>query len=132
MREDLTIRMATLAHRLEPGIDWSAPDVVKLAVDSKGDALYFTRSAPRVEPGRQSLRHIGVYGFRRDFLQQFASWTPTAGERAERLEQLRALERGVKIRVFVASRAFSGVDTPEQLASLERRGPASAGGAAKS
>ena len=69
------------------------------------------------------LRHIGVYGFRRDFLLEFASWPPGDREQAERLEQWRAFERGIRIRVFTISRGFTGVDTPEQLAALERRGP---------
>jgi 3-deoxy-manno-octulosonate cytidylyltransferase (CMP-KDO synthetase) len=54
---------------------------------------------------------------------QFASWPPGRLELAERLEQLRALERGVHIKVILGERPFAGVDTPEQLAALERRGP---------
>lgn len=124
MRNDPSILMATLAHGWEEGVDWSAPELVKLAVDEKGDALYFTRSEPRVTKRDSVLRHIGVYGYRREFLEQFAAWPASTGERAERLEQLRAMERGVKIRVFQAARPFSGVDTPQQLEALERRGPA--------
>jgi 3-deoxy-manno-octulosonate cytidylyltransferase (CMP-KDO synthetase) len=69
------------------------------------------------------LRHVGVYGFRRPFLIEFASWPPGRHEQAERLEQLRAVERGVRIKVIECPGISSGVDTPEQLAALERRGP---------
>jgi 3-deoxy-manno-octulosonate cytidylyltransferase (CMP-KDO synthetase) len=69
------------------------------------------------------LRHVGVYAFTREFLLEFASWPPGRMEREERLEQLRAVERGVRIRVVSGTRPFAGVDTPEQLATLERRGP---------
>jgi 3-deoxy-manno-octulosonate cytidylyltransferase (CMP-KDO synthetase) len=71
------------------------------------------------------LRHVGVYAFTRDFLLEFAAWPPGRMEQEERLEQLRALEHGVRICVVSGSRPFTGVDTPEQLAALERRGPRS-------
>ena len=115
------VRMATLAHREEDPRTLQSPDVVKVGLDARGCALYFTRGvAPQ---GSDPLRHVGVYGFTREFLLEFASWPPGALEKAERLEQLRAVERGVKIRVYESARAFAGVDTPEQLAALEKRGP---------
>lgn len=125
MRADPDIRMATLAHP-EAGAAWIAsPDIVKAWVDGGGIALYFSRSgrAERHVPA-PPLRHIGVYGYRREFLLEFASWPQGEKEQAERLEQWRALERGVRIRVFTISKGFTGVDTPEQLAALEKRGPA--------
>jgi 3-deoxy-manno-octulosonate cytidylyltransferase (CMP-KDO synthetase) len=124
MRELPAIRMATLAHAEEHPGRLASLDVVKVVVDLAGDALYFSRvdiGAGTV--GGPALRHVGVYGFRRDTLFAFASWPPGVLEKAERLEQLRALERGVKIRVFTGTRPFSGVDTPEQMAALEARGP---------
>ena len=124
MREDPDVRMATLAHPEPDAAFLDAPDVVKVWVDDAGWALYFSRAG---RAGRATsappLRHVGVYGFRRDFLLEFASWPEGEREQAERLEQWRALERGVRIRVYVISKGFTGVDTPEQLAALERRGP---------
>ena len=128
MRAELDVRMATLAHPEPDAEALRAPDVVKVGVDARGDALYFTRGA--APPGSGPLRHVGVYGFTREFLLEFAAWPPGVLEQAERLEQLRAVERGVKIRVYESASAFSGVDTPEQLAALEKRGPRAGLGAA--
>jgi 3-deoxy-manno-octulosonate cytidylyltransferase (CMP-KDO synthetase) len=126
MRADPSIPMATLAHREEDAATMASRDVVKVGVDADGLALYFTRERP--DRAGRILRHIGVYGFRRDFLLEFAAWPPSVRERAERLEQLRAVDRGVPIRVFVSAVPSQGVDTPEQLEALERRGPARQGG----
>jgi 3-deoxy-manno-octulosonate cytidylyltransferase (CMP-KDO synthetase) len=125
MRDDDEVRMATLAHvEHEPRV-LAAEDVVKVVVDARGWALYFSRADLAAgSRGGPALRHVGVYGFRRDLLLEFTTWPPSALERAERLEQLRALEHGIRIKVIVGARAFAGVDTPEQLASLEQRGPA--------
>ncbi len=124
MRDDPGIEMATLAHHEPDARALASEHVVKVELDAGGWALYFTRQWPA--PGRaggEILRHIGVYGFRRSFLSEFASWPPGRREQAERLEQLRAVERGARIRVFASGRPAQGVDTPEQLAALERRGP---------
>jgi 3-deoxy-manno-octulosonate cytidylyltransferase (CMP-KDO synthetase) len=115
--------MATLAHPEADAEALRSEHVVKVEVDESGDALYFTREWPPPARGGEVLRHVGVYAFRRAFLLEFAGWPPGAAERRERLEQLRAVERGVKVRVVLGARAASGVDTPEQLAALERRGP---------
>ena len=122
MRAEPGVRMATLAHREADPETLRSADVVKVGVDAQGFALYFSRG-PGSRGRSTSLRHVGVYGFTRDFLLEFTSWPLGAREQAERLEQLRALERGVRIRVHEAKRAGAGVDTPEQLAALERRGP---------
>lgn len=124
MRADRSIRMATLAHEEPDARALASPDVVKVAVDGSGDAVYFTRLDRERDPrhGRR-LRHVGVYAYAREFLLEFATWPPGILELGERLEQLRALERGVKIRVLETSAGSTGIDTPEQLAALERRGP---------
>lgn len=124
MRADPTLRMATLAHPEPDGAALAAEDVVKVVVDAAGFALYFSRAAVAAAArGGPALRHVGVYAFTRGFLLEFATWPPGPLEQAERLEQLRALERGVRIRVFPGGAGTGGVDTPEQLAALERRGP---------
>lgn len=112
--------MGTLAHAEADARALAAEDVVKVAVDGRGRALYFTRQAPRT--GEPVLRHVGVYAFTRDTLLAFASWPPSDDERRERLEQLRALAHGVSILVATCAAAATGVDTPEQLAMLEARG----------
>ena len=123
MRAEPRIRMATLAHEESDPRALASRDVVKVEVDAEGFALYFTRDAASPRAGGTLLRHVGVYGFVREFLLEFAAWTPSEAERRERLEQLRALERGIAVRVFATSGGGFGVDTPEQLAELERRGP---------
>jgi 3-deoxy-manno-octulosonate cytidylyltransferase (CMP-KDO synthetase) len=124
MRDDPAIPMATLAHEEQDPRKLAAEDVVKVVVDASGFALYFSRADLAAgSKGGPALRHVGVYGFRRRFLLEFAAWPAGVLERAERLEQLRALERGVRIKVVTGTRAFAGVDTPEQLAALEKRGP---------
>lgn len=128
MRADRSLRMGTVAHR-EPDLALMASEnVVKVVVDDRGDALYFSRAdLAGASRGGPALRHAGVYAFRRDLLLEFASWPPGKLELAERLEQLRAVERGVRIRVVLGLRPFAGVDTPEQMAALEARGPRPAG-----
>jgi 3-deoxy-manno-octulosonate cytidylyltransferase (CMP-KDO synthetase) len=124
MRADRHVHLGTLAHREADPLVLVSEHVVKVETDDDGWALYFTRHWPAPEwAGGEVLRHVGVYGFRRPFLLEFASWPPGAREQSERLEQLRALERGVRIRVYESTRPASGVDTPEQLAALEQRGP---------
>jgi 3-deoxy-manno-octulosonate cytidylyltransferase (CMP-KDO synthetase) len=124
MRSDANIRMGTIAHH-EPDVRvLASPDVVKVVLDADGFALYFSRAdIANASGGGPALRHAGVYAFRRDLLLEFAAWPPGKLEQAERLEQLRAVERGVRIRVVLGEHPFTGVDTPEQMAALEMRGP---------
>jgi 3-deoxy-manno-octulosonate cytidylyltransferase (CMP-KDO synthetase) len=125
LREE-SIPMVTLAHRLEDPGEASRPSVVKVVTDSAGYALYFSRSPipyDRSGTGRTTplLRHVGLYGFRREALEEFVRTPPTPLERAEGLEQLRALEMGWKIRVLVGTWPSLAVDTPEDLEALHRR-----------
>ena len=102
------------------------PNVVKVVVDGQGFALYFSRAAiphlpngdPRVPPG--TYKHVGLYAYRRDFLLQLAALDPTPLERAERLEQLRALEHGYRIQTVEVTKDPVGVDTPEDLERVRR------------
>jgi 3-deoxy-manno-octulosonate cytidylyltransferase (CMP-KDO synthetase) len=124
MRADDTIAMGTIAHHEPDLAAMASENVVKVVLDERGFALYFSRAdLAGASHGGPALRHAGVYAFRRELLLQFASWPPGKLELAERLEQLRAVERGVRIKVVLGERPFAGVDTPEQLAALERRGP---------
>jgi 3-deoxy-manno-octulosonate cytidylyltransferase (CMP-KDO synthetase) len=129
---DASLPMATLATPILDDEEWRNPNVVKVVVDLEGRALYFSRSAvphhrDGAPPGAAlGLRHIGLYVYRRDFLLAFARLQPTPLERAERLEQLRALERGFRIRVVEVEKAAIEVDTPQDLerarAAAARRG----------
>ena len=124
MRADDSLRMGTIAHH-EPDVSlMQSENVVKVVVDHAGMALYFSRAdLAGASRGGPALRHAGVYAFQRDLLQDFATWPPGQLELAERLEQLRAVERGVRIKVVLGAAPFAGVDTPEQMAALEARGP---------
>ena len=109
--------MVTAAHPFINPADIMSPHQVKVVTDRSGRALYFSRSPipfPRKNRTRyQTLRHQGIYGFRRDLLLQFVRWKPSPLERAESLEQLRALENGVSVHVLVTRHGSPGVDTPE-------------------
>jgi 3-deoxy-manno-octulosonate cytidylyltransferase (CMP-KDO synthetase) len=124
MQSDRSILMGTIAHHEPDAAALAKPEVVKVVLDRDDFALYFSRAdIANASGGGPALRHAGVYAFRRELLMEFASWPPGKLEQAERLEQLRALERGVRIKVVLGAAPFSGVDTPEQLAALEKRGP---------
>jgi 3-deoxy-manno-octulosonate cytidylyltransferase (CMP-KDO synthetase) len=113
--------MATIGTPIVDEVEWRNPNVVKVVCDNRGDALYFSRSPIpfwRDHEGvpDSALRHIGVYGYRRDFLLEFASWPPGQIEQIEKLEQLRAMERGYRIRLVRSVAPSLEVDTPEDLA----------------
>jgi 3-deoxy-manno-octulosonate cytidylyltransferase (CMP-KDO synthetase) len=109
--------MGTLCTRIERGEDIADPNVVKVVMDAQGNAIYFSR-AP-IPYRRDSLervsyfKHIGLYVYRREFLLEYPGLPVGPLERAERLEQLRALENGHKIRVVETAYDSLGVDTPE-------------------
>ena len=124
MRADDSVTMGTVAHHEPDLAAMASENVVKVVLDDAGFALYFSRAdLAGASRGGPALRHAGVYAFRREQLMEFASWPPGRLELAERLEQLRAVERGVRIKVVLGERPFAGVDTREQLQALERRGP---------
>ena len=123
LRSDRAIQIVTAAHPFEYPEDALSPHQVKVVVDHAGNALYFSRAPiPFHEKGHSlSLRHQGIYGFRRNALLQFVKWKPTALERAESLEQLRALENGVKVHVLITAKGFPGIDTPADAKTLEQK-----------
>jgi 3-deoxy-manno-octulosonate cytidylyltransferase (CMP-KDO synthetase) len=114
--------MATLARHLEPGEE-HLPQVVKVVLDARGRALYFSRSLipyPRSPGEVLPLAHIGLYGFSAATLQRIARLPETNLERAEGLEQLRALWHGIPIEVGVGRYRSVAVDTPDDLERVRR------------
>jgi len=124
LRSDRKIGIVTAAHPFANAAEASSPHQVKVIVDLRGNALYFSRYAIPFPRDRSApiryLRHQGIYGFRRQTLLQFVKWKPTPLERAESLEQLRALENGVKVHVLVTKHGSPGVDTPQDAIALEQ------------
>lgn len=122
---DKKIDVSTLAFRINNVDDLKNPSVPKVVFDYHNFALYFSRSTiPFVRGARTSLekiktteiyKHIGLYVFRRNALFKFTSLEPTDLERAEKLEQLRMLEHGMKIKIVITDCETLSVDTPEDL-----------------
>ena len=124
LNDEPRVRMATAACPLDPA-DLDNPNVVKVVCDLEGDALYFSRcpipcdrDGDGAPPAR--LRHLGIYAYRRGFLLDFVERKPTPLEKSEKLEQLRTLEYGAKIRVLITKSAGPGIDTPEDAAAAEK------------
>ena len=144
LRSDRKVGMVTAAHPFKNPADASSPHQVKVVLDLCGNALYFSRAAIPASPNdwamalvsgqsnqsakmptprnpRCFLRHQGIYGFRRETLLQFVRWRPSPLEHAESLEQLRALENGVKVHVLITAVGSPGIDTPEDATALEQK-----------
>ncbi len=115
--EQSPVGIATLACPLESDEEFQARDVVKVVTDSVGNALYFSRAA--IGSRETALRHIGVYAYRRAAIERFVSLDPSPLERAESLEQLRALQHGFRIAVSRTGKPHLGVDRPEDVARVE-------------
>jgi 3-deoxy-manno-octulosonate cytidylyltransferase (CMP-KDO synthetase) len=109
--------MATMACPLGSGEEFEARDVVKVVLDAAGRALFFSR-AP-IGSRETALRHIGVYAYLRTAIERFVALPQAPLERAESLEQLRALHHGFKIAVLQTTRPHLGVDRPEDVARVE-------------
>jgi 3-deoxy-manno-octulosonate cytidylyltransferase (CMP-KDO synthetase) len=117
--QDPVVTLATAATAEE----MANPNAVKVVLARDGAALYFSRSAvpyPRNEGGFIPLKHLGIYGYQRDALLRLAALEPTPLERSESLEQLRALENGIPIRVLTVARGSFGVDTAADLERVEK------------
>lgn len=139
LRADATAVMSTLCTPASPD-EYDNPNVVKVVVDRRGHALYFSRSpipcfrggppafdfAQAREGGPYSppmYKHIGLYGYRREFLLTFASLPQTPLEQAESLEQLRVLEHGYRICTVITRHSTIEVDTPDDLERVRRHEP---------
>jgi 3-deoxy-manno-octulosonate cytidylyltransferase (CMP-KDO synthetase) len=125
LADDPTIPMGTLKKRIEDPREIGDPNVVKVVTDRFGNAIYFSRSTiPYVRDVHDlhtgHYKHIGLYVYRRDFLLRYSDLPIGPLERAERLEQLRALENGYPIRVVETDYESLGVDTPEDLERVSR------------
>jgi 3-deoxy-manno-octulosonate cytidylyltransferase (CMP-KDO synthetase) len=124
MAKDRDIEMITSASVFQPEDDLTNPNMVKVVTDRFGDALYFSRSPiPYVRTDGETprfLRHQGIYGYTTKFLLEFVTWKASPLEKAESLEQLRALENGAMIHVVLAKHVAVSVDTPEDVLAVER------------
>lgn len=119
------VPVATVASPFMPGEDPANPNIVKAVVGANSRALYFSRALvpfnrDGAADGVKPLKHVGLYVYRRPFLPTFVLMPSTPLERTEQLEQLRVLENGYDIAVAIGEARFHGVDTPEQLAALQR------------
>ena len=116
-KEDSSLQMGTVGCPLLEE-EYNEPSAVKVIVNRLGNAMYFSRSLipyPRNAFVQPPLKHVGMYGYQRQFLLDYAKMEPTPAELTESLEQLRALENGYTIRVITTNQRFVGVDTPEDL-----------------
>ncbi len=138
LAEDTGIPMGTLMTPVGSTEELMNPNVVKVVVDRLGFALYFSRSPiphqrdeisekDKKSAFRRAFKHVGLYVYRREFLLRYPRLEPTPLEDLEKLEQLRALEHGFRIRVVETSLLSQGVDTPEDLERARRILAASGG-----
>ena len=125
--KDLTksIAVASLMERITDPDDIANPNNVKVVVNKFGEALYFSRNVipfPRDPNTKVSYyKHIGIYAYRKEALQQFTELPPSLLEETEKLEQLRYLENGFKIRLALTNIPTIGIDTPEDLERARKR-----------
>lgn len=119
--DDPGCEMATLKRRISSADEIGNPNVVKVVCGLNGDALYFSRHAIPFDRGSEATwwKHIGIYVYRRSLLLSYSALRRGPLEDAEKLEQLRALENGIPIRVAETEYDTIGVDTPEDLAAVE-------------
>ncbi|NVJ85327.1 MAG: 3-deoxy-manno-octulosonate cytidylyltransferase [Algoriphagus sp.] len=116
--QDDSVQMASLFHEISED-EAQNPNAVKVVLDEKGDALYFSRSPIPYNrdqiPNLIFKKHIGVYAYRREILLQFTSWQKGDLEQIEMLEQLRLVEKGIKIRMVKTTHQAIAIDTAEDL-----------------
>ena len=113
--------MGTVIKEITDDGDFLNPNVVKCVTDDQGYALYFSRAPipyhrnKNIALATKNYKHLGLYAYRKDFLMQYKTWPKGALESAEELEQLRVLERGVKIKTTKSNFESIAVDTPQDL-----------------
>lgn len=117
--DDSTVMVGSLMHKIVDREMVTNPNMVKVVTDKNGYALYFSRSplpyARNTETPFTYYRHIGVYGYRKQALMQFVKWPVSELENIEKLEQLRYLENGIRIRMVKTDFEAVGIDIPEDL-----------------
>ncbi|PYI48909.1 MAG: 3-deoxy-manno-octulosonate cytidylyltransferase, partial [Verrucomicrobia bacterium] len=124
LRSDRRIAIVTAAHPFANPTEAESPNQNKVVVDRNNCALYFSRSIIPYSAKSSRvcyLRHQGIYGFRRRVLLQFVKWKTGPLERAESLEQLRALENSVRVHVLLTKHGSPGVDTLADAEALEQK-----------
>jgi 3-deoxy-manno-octulosonate cytidylyltransferase (CMP-KDO synthetase) len=117
-KEEGNLIMATLKHRIDTYEEVENPNNVKVVTDNDDYAIYFSRSPipyPRELDIKNYYKHVGIYGYKRDFVIKYSKMVSTPLEKSESLEQLRVLENGYRIKVLETPYKIVGVDTPEDL-----------------
>jgi 3-deoxy-manno-octulosonate cytidylyltransferase (CMP-KDO synthetase) len=113
------VSVASMMHKISDDKQLQNPNIVKLVIDKNNFALLFSRSCipynRNGETGVNYWRHIGVYAYRKTALLQFIQWPMSELEKIEKLEQLRYLENGVRIKMIETESVGVGIDTPEDL-----------------
>jgi len=117
--QDEDLQMASLMAKVYDLDLLANPNINKVVTDQEGFALYFSRAPVPYQASDFFYQHIGIYGYRRDFLVDFAKMKPSRLERLERLEQLRALENGYRIKMVEARHPTLSVDTPGDIIKVE-------------
>ena len=117
--QDDTIPMATLAAKKNNFNLMREKNIVKVVSDTNGFALYFSRSPLPFQASDYFLHHIGIYGYQKDFLLAFSKMKPSRLEKTEKLEQLRALENGFKIKIVETSLHSLSVSSPQDIIKVE-------------
>jgi len=117
--QDEKVMMASLMAKVFELDLMANPNINKVVTDQEGFALYFSRAPVPHQATDFFFQHIGIYGYRRDFLLEFARMKPSRLERLERLEQLRALENGCRIKMVEAPHRILSVDTPGDIIKVE-------------
>lgn len=126
LQKDPLAVMSTAIIRLHSAEEAQNPSIVKCVIDNQQNALYFSRAlipsghTGTMQPGTPYYRHMGIYGFRRDFVLKYAELHQTALQRAEDLEQLKVLEHGFRIKTAIVDSYSIGVDVPDDIQKVEQ------------
>jgi 3-deoxy-manno-octulosonate cytidylyltransferase (CMP-KDO synthetase) len=126
LKNDAKASVATVIKAIKSDADIGNPNVVKVVIDKNNYALYFSRSPIPYNRNAQRpqtlkyFKHLGLYAYRKDFLMDYKDWPKSMLEAAEQLEQLRILEAGHKIKTIETDIETLAVDTPEDLAKIEK------------